>query len=166
MAFKKGNPGRPKGSKNRKLELLRSNDERLQKKILEMALSGDIGALKIVADRLWPRLRAQAEFVEIDIESDDISIRARKLFNATLTGQISADILRDLLTALYGEAKIIELAEFEERIKSLEQHHDIAPWESDYKPVQRLTDQKLLPLRGKQKRLKNETGNRKTTRLD
>ena len=153
MTFKKGNPGRPKGSRNKKLELLWSNDVRLQEKVVAMALSGDIGAMKIIADRLWPRLRAQAEFVEIDIEADDISIRARKLFNATLTGQISADILRDLLTALYGEAKIIELAEFDDRLKKLEQHRDIAPWESNHKPVKRITDEKLL-IRGTRRRLK------------
>ena len=63
MKFQKGNAGRPVGSKNKKLEFLRSHDARLQEKLLEMALAGDIGALKIIADRLWPRLSEQRQRV-------------------------------------------------------------------------------------------------------
>ena len=71
MTFKKGNAGRPKGTRNKRLELFRSHDVRLQQKLVDLALSGDIGALKIVADRIWPRLRAQRQrlFVEIDVAS-------------------------------------------------------------------------------------------------
>ena len=155
MTFKKGNPGRPQGSKNKKLEFLRSSDVQLQKKLLAMALSGDIGALKIISDRLWPKLRAQADLMEIDINSDDISERARQLFNETLTGRMSADVLRDMLGALYGEAKIIELAEFDNRLKALEQCKDMPPWEA-HEPVKYLTAEKL-PIRGNRRRLKNET---------
>ena len=152
MKFQKGNPGRPKGSRNKKLEFLRSSDERLQKKLLAMALAGDIGALKIIADRLWPRLRAEAGLISIDTTSNDLAEQGRQVIDATLSGEITTDVLRDLLASLYAQGKIVELAEFEERIRSLEQHHDIAPW--DHKPVQRLNDQEKLPMRGRTRRLK------------
>ena len=154
MTFKKGNAGRPKGSRNKKLELLRSSDVRLQKKLVAMALSGDIGALKIIADRLWPRLRAEAAHISIDVVSNDIAEQGRAIIDAALSGKITTDVGRDLLASLYAQAKIIEAAQFEARIKTLEQHHDIAPWEIESgKPEMHLVaDQEPLPIRGKNKR--------------
>ena len=154
MKFQKGNPGRPKGSRNKKLEFLRSSDVRLQKKLVAMALSGDIGALKIIADRLWPRLRAEAALISIDCKSDDLSEQGRSVIDAGLRGEISTDVLRDLLSALYAQGKIVELAEFEVRIKSLEERHELPPWGSEAsKPEMRLiTEQKKLPMRGNAKR--------------
>ena len=157
MAFQKGNAGRPVGSKNKRLALLRSSDLELQKKVLEMALAGDLGAMKVIADRIWPRLRAQAEFVKIDIESDDLAEQGRSVIDAALRGEVSADAARDLIAGLFGQAKIIELAEFEQRLKQLEQHRTAPPWEvASPKPEIRLiTDQEKLPMRGnKRKRLR------------
>ena len=157
MTFKSGQSGNPSGrkpgSKNKKLELLRSSDERLQKKVLDMAMQGDPTALKIVADRLWPRLRAQAATVSIDVASDDIAEQGRQIIDSALSGNITVDVLKDLLTALYAQAKLIELSEFEQRMQALEQRKDMPPWETNHKPVKRITDQKL-PMRGKLRRLK------------
>ena len=152
MKFQKGNPGRPKGSRNKKLEFLRSSDVRLQKKLVAMALSGDIGALKIVADRIWPKLRAQAEFVEIDVTSNDLSEQGRTIIDAGLSGKISTDVLRDLIAGLFGQAKIVELAEFEERLRKLEGHRIAPPWEVD-RPVKLINDQEKLPMRGNKRRI-------------
>ena len=153
MKFQKGNPGRPAGAKNKKLEFLRSNDEQLQRKVVAMALAGDVGALKIIADRIWPRLRAEAALISIDCKSDDLSEQGRTIIDAGLRGEISTDVLRDLLTAIYAQGKIVELAEFEGRLKALEQHRTAPPWEVD-RPVQRLKPSEKLPMRGKGKRLR------------
>ena len=157
MTFKTGKSGNPRGkrpgTRNKKLEFLRSNDERLQKKVLSMALAGDISALKIIADRLWPRLRAEAAIVSIDAKSNDLAEQGRSVIDAGLRGEITVDAGRDLLTALYAQAKIVEAAEFEDRLKELEGHRALPPWEVD-RPVQRLNEQEKLPMRGKQKRLK------------
>ena len=158
MTFKSGKSGNPRGkkpgTKNKRLELFRSHDEQLQRKVLDMALAGDISALKIVADRLWPRLRAQAEFVEIDIESDDIAEQGRAIIDAALHGKITVDVGRKLLAAFFAQAKIVEAAEFEARLNKLEEHRDIAPWEIEHRPTRLLTDQKL-PMRGKRRRKLN-----------
>ena len=118
-----------------------------------MALAGDIGALKIIADRIWPRLRAEAPPISIDCKSDDLSEQGRSVIDAGLRGEISTDVLRDLLSALFAQAKIVELAEFEDRLKELEGHRIAPPWEVD-RPVKLINDQEILPMRGKQKRLK------------
>ena len=149
MKFQKGNAGRPKGSRNKKLEFLRSSDVELQKKLLEMALDGDIGAIKIIADRLWPRLRAEAPPISLDCKSDDLSEQGRTIIDAGLRGEITTDVLRDLLAALFAQAKIMELAEFEERLKVLEEHRSAPPWERELHLV---NVQEKLPMRGKQRR--------------
>ena len=151
MKFQKGNPGRPVGSKNKKLEFLRSHDVRLQEKLLEMALAGDIGALKIIADRLWPRLRAEAAGVSIDVVSNDLAKQGRSVIDAALHGKITVDAGRDLLAALFAQAKIVEAAEFEDRLKELEGHRALPPWEAD-RPVQRLNAQEKLPMRSRTRR--------------
>ena len=154
MKFQKGNAGRPVGSRNKRLEFLRSNDVKLQQKLIAMALSGDIGALKIVADRLWPRLRAEAPLISIDATSNDLAEQGRQVIGAGLRGEISTDVLKDLLASLYAQGKIVELAEFEDRIKALERYRELPPWEVDHKPARLLTEQKLLPMRGKRRRLR------------
>ena len=151
MVFKRGNPGRPKGSKNRRLELLRSNDVKLQKKVLDLAMEGDAAALKIIADRLWPRIRAQAAAIKIDAISDNIAEQGRKIIDAALTGEVTTDVLRDLLTALYAQGKLIELTEFESRLKALEDSSEAPPWETG-SAEPKLTKSEHLPIRGKRRR--------------
>ena len=145
MTFQKGNPGRPKGSKNKRLELLRSNDVKLQKKVLDMAMDGDVAALKIIADRMWPRLRAQASPVTIDAPSDNIAEQARSAIDAALSGEITTDVLRDLLMSMYSFGRLIELTELEERLQALENRKDVLPW------VKRDSENKS-PIRRKRKR--------------
>lgn len=153
MTFQKGNPGRPKGSKNKKLELLRSNDQKLQKKVLDMAMDGDATALRIIADRLWPRLRAQASPVFIDAPSDNIAEQGRKIIDAALCGEVTADVLRDLLMALYAHGRLIELTELEQRLDALEKSKGGLPWEQRMKePLWEEDESKLLPIRGKRRR--------------
>ena len=152
MVFQPGNPGRPKGSKNKRLELLRSNDVKLQKKVLDMAMEGDVSALKIIADRLWPRLRAQPAPVSIDAASDNIAARGRTIIDAALSGEITTDVLRDLLTALYAHGKLIEISDWDERIKALEERRDVPPWESDQGNDRKLMPREKLPLRGRRRR--------------
>ena len=156
MTFKSGKSGNPRGkkpgTKNKTLQLFRSSDEQLQRKVLEMALSGDLSAMKIVADRLWPRLRAEAAVVSIDVASNDLAEQGRQIIAAALSGKITTDVLRDLLTALYAQGKIIELAEFEERLRKLEEHRTAPPWESPKPELRLVADQEKLPMRGKQRR--------------
>ena len=157
MTFKAGKSGNPRGkrpgTRNKRLALLQSKDVDLQKKLLSMALAGDISALKIIADRLWPKLRAQAEFVEIDVTSNDLSEQGRTIIDAALSGEITVDAGRDLLTAIYAQGKIVELAEFEGRLKALEQHRDLPPWESPKPELRLISDQEILPMRGNKKRI-------------
>ena len=142
------------GSKNKKLELLRSGDMALQKKVLSMALKGDISAIKIVADRIWPRLRPQAETVNVKTKSSEIVEQGQKIIDTALAGQLPVDALRDLLSALADQARLVEFSEIDNRLKVLEEHRDSPPWGTHPNPVELVADQKKLPIRGKRRRLK------------
>ena len=119
MAFKpgqSGNPaGKPKGCLNKRLELFRSSDKKLQRKVLKMALDGDVAMLKIVADRLWPRLRTEAMPVIVKTKSADIASQGAAIINAALAGKLTPDVLRDLLGALADQARLVEFSEIESR---------------------------------------------------
>lgn len=150
--FKKGqsgNPaGRPKGARDKRLALMLSNEKALQRKLMEMALGGDVAAMRIIAERLWPKLRPEALPISVKTESSDLSDQGRAIIDAALRGEITAEVLRDILTALYGQARLIELTEIEERIAALEQR-------GDAQPRAHLSEPKL-PIRGKRRRLNNE----------
>lgn len=157
MAFKPGQSGNPAGRKpgtlNKKLELLRSNDKKLQAKVLDMAMEGDVAALKIIADRLWPRIRAQAASVVIDAVGEGIADQGRKIIDAALSGEVTPDVLRDLLMALYAQGRLIELTDLEARLKVLEGLEGKPPWESS-SDAEKPVDKEKLPLRGKRRRSK------------
>src|SRR5262245_45313465 len=57
--FQRGNPGRPRGSKNRTTrlleELVAGEAEKLAQKAVELALAGNVKCLHFCLDRLLPR---------------------------------------------------------------------------------------------------------------
>jgi hypothetical protein len=149
MTFKKGqsgNPaGRPKGARDKRLSLLLSNEKKLQRKLVQMALKGDMRAMQLCADRLWPKLRPEALPIDVNANSADLSGQGRAVIDAALRGEITSEVLRDIFTALYGQARLVEMTELEERLTALEDHKGMPPWikQSDEK----------LPIRGKRRRL-------------
>src|SRR5215212_11725484 len=62
--FRPGNPGRPKGSRNRATlaveTLLEGEVEALTRKAVEMALAGDTTALRLCMDRIMPARKDRA----------------------------------------------------------------------------------------------------------
>ena len=151
--FKKGqsgNPaGRPKGARDKRLALMLSNEKALQRKLVKMALGGDVAAMRIIADRLWTRLRPEAVPVRVTTASSDLASQGAAIIDAALSGQLTPDVLRDLLSALANQARLIEFTEIEARLQALEGQEPVAPWE-------RRSDDKL-PLRGRKRRLRHES---------
>jgi hypothetical protein len=161
MAFKKGqsgNPaGRPKGSRDKRLKWMLSHERALQEKVVQDALDGNTRAMQIVADRLWPKLRSEALPIKIKTDTTDLAEQGRLIIQAALDGKIPPDVVRDVLTALYGQARLVELTELEERLAALEKSKHLAPWErrKELSPWDEEGDEaeiELLPIRGKRRR--------------
>jgi hypothetical protein len=81
--FQKGNPGRPRGSCNKATlaarQLLEGRAKAITKKCIELALQGDLIAIKLCLERLVPVVRA--ELVELEA-------RLAKLESMNSGGQI------------------------------------------------------------------------------
>ncbi len=158
MPWKKGQSGNPAGkkpgTKNKKssVPVFVEGNLALQEKTLESAMKGDPTALKVVADRLWPRLRAQMAPVQIDASTDDdVAEQGKKIIDAALSGDVTPDVLRELLMALYAHGRLIELTELDARLRALEKIDGKNPWEVSE------PEREKLPLRGKKRRRQHAT---------
>ena len=101
MTFKKGESGnaagRPKGIPNKRTQLaklLEPHAEKLIAKAVELALDGDVQALKLCLDKILPK----AAHAQIDIEIPDE-------INATNADEVKAMILR---AALEGKVSVAD----------------------------------------------------------
>jgi hypothetical protein len=74
--FAEGNPGRPRGSKNRTTviaqALLAEEESELVRKAVELAKAGDVPMLKFLLDRLLPKER----LIKIDLPRLDFADEA------------------------------------------------------------------------------------------
>jgi Family of unknown function (DUF5681) len=122
-----GNPrGRPAGSRNKSTIaaalLLEGQSEALTQKAVELALSGDPGAMRLCLERILPACRERAvEFALPPIESAADIAPAMKAVTAALA--------RGIITPGEGEAiarivdtfvRAIETSDFERRLKFVE----------------------------------------------
>jgi len=126
--FKKGvsgNPaGRPKGTRNSATllrEALQMNAEAIAERVVAAAMDGDMTAARLVIERLQPAIRARAETVEFELPEDgSLAEKADALLNACANGQIAPDVAASLIAALGNQARLIEMAELEQRLEALE----------------------------------------------
>ncbi len=121
-----GNPlGKPVGTKHRATiaaqTLLDGEVEALTRKAIDLALSGDIGALKLCLDRIIPALKPQAQAVMLDQPlPNSLTETARAFMNAAAKGQISPNIAAQLVSAVASIARVEELEDIKHRLEGLE----------------------------------------------
>ena len=122
-----GNPGgRPKGALNKSTilaqSLLDGEAEALVKKVIQLALEGDLTCLRICMQRLVPP-RKDAP-VEIDLPDISSIADIQKLFSALTAvigaGEITAPEIRTMVGLAEGIRKWLEVDELEKRISALE----------------------------------------------
>lgn len=123
---KSGNPrGRPPGSLNQTTilarTLLQGEAESLMRTVIDIALSGDMVALKICVDRLLPPCRSQSVNLRLPpIETPkDISQAYDFLWRSVGTGELSPDHLGRLLGLLDGKLRAIETTDLSQEIERI-----------------------------------------------
>ncbi len=126
--FEKGKSGNAKGRpKSMTATLLRQaiNDDMpdIINKLIELAKSGDVQAIKLVLERVCPALKPQAVPINLPFV-ESLAGQGNEIIRATMQGKIPPDIGSQLITALANQAKVIEIDELTKRIEVLEQNSE------------------------------------------
>ena len=124
---KSGNPaGRPRGALNQTTlaaqALLDGEAEQLTRKAVELALEGNMNALKLCLDRLLPPRRERALSVALPSiqRVEDLPRLTEALISAVACGELTPGEAAGLSSLAANHAKALELTELEKRITALE----------------------------------------------
>ncbi|STX37711.1 DUF5681 domain-containing protein [Legionella feeleii] len=131
--FKKGQSGNPGGKKpgtiNKRTQLgklLEPYAEDLVIKAVELALAGDVHAIKICLDRLIPKatnLPVQFEMNGIDIDSlDNLSIIGKRIMTLIASGNITPEDGQRVIGVLDAQRKFIEHVDIVRKLDELSEH--------------------------------------------
>ena len=126
-SFKPGNPGRPRGSKNKTTllieQMMDGQAEQLVQTLLKKAQSGDVACLRMVLDRLCPPRKGQP----IDVvmpplnSSQDVLSAIGSIWTALGEGRLTPDEARDLSVVVDQSIRAIELYDMIKRVTALEE---------------------------------------------
>lgn len=122
-----GNPsGRPKGALNRSSRVaaafLQGEAEALARKAVELALAGDVTALRVCLERLLPPARERAIEARLPrvVEAADLPLAVGRVLELVCDGEITPSEGTKLAELLGGWRAALELSEIEARLAVLE----------------------------------------------
>lgn len=127
--FKKGvsgNPdGKPRGTRHKAtqaaLTLLDGETEALARKAIELALNGDVMALRLCLERVAPALKSTAPLLSLDMpKPDNLTDTAKAFLHGAANGKIPPDIAASLISAVSSTARVQEHEHIKERLQALE----------------------------------------------
>ena len=125
--FQRGNPGRPLGSLNKATvacqTLLDGEAEALTRKAIELALAGNMPALRLCLERLCPPKKDRPLTVELPVIEAiaDLPHLTSAILGAVSGGELELGPAAALTSLVANHAKVLELAELEQRISALEE---------------------------------------------
>ena len=130
MPFQKGqsgNPaGRPRGSRNkasiRMQEMLEEKAEAFVNKVVELAMSGNIAALRLCLDRLVPARKNEPLSCEMPplARAADAVAAIGGIASAAVAGDVTADEAAKLAKVISLYVSTLEAHQFEHRLAQLE----------------------------------------------
>lgn len=124
--FAPGNAGKPKGARHKVTlaieALLDGEADALTRKAIEMAMAGDMQALRLCMDRLAPPRRDRpVTFTLPEIETTDDLPRATKaILEAVATGDLTPSEAAELGKLVDAHVRAIEVTDISKRLDALE----------------------------------------------
>jgi Family of unknown function (DUF5681) len=123
-----GNPaGRPKGTRHHITvlaeRLLDGEAEGLLRKAIELALAGDVAALRLLVDRILPPLRDRPvsfSLPPLSTPADAIAAMAA-IATAVSEGNLTPGEAAEISALVVNVVKAIEVAEIDARVRTLEE---------------------------------------------
>lgn len=117
-----GNPsGRPQGATSKLLALAREGALELWPKIMELARTGDMEAVKMVLACGIPKSKPVAEIEPLPTfpAEDSLTAQAKEVLRAAASGELSTDAAAALVAMLGTAARIDEISQLREQVEAL-----------------------------------------------
>lgn len=124
--FRRGNPGRPPGSKNRTTrlveQLVSDEAETITRKLIQLALDGNVRCLQLCLDRLSPQRNGRPVDFQLPAINDarDIVAAMAAVTNAVNDGGLTAEEADHLVHVLDGYVKVLTTHDLAVRVEALE----------------------------------------------
>lgn len=119
--FRKGNPGRPKGTVSKSVHLARrvtaENSEKLLKKSIELALKGDVSLLRMFTDKLLGKNLDAGVKIPVSKSPEEMTAA---LLEAMQKDGVTADDTAGMTQAVSLHLQAVELTQIIQRIEALE----------------------------------------------
>lgn len=126
--WKKGQSGNPRGRRPKglatveKLRTVLAKDlQDILDPIVEKARGGDLGAAKLILERVLPPLKAIECPVSLEAVAGSLSQQGQGILQAMASGALAPGQAAQLLGAIAAQAKIIEVDELQQRMSKLEE---------------------------------------------
>lgn len=134
MPFQKGVSGNPNGRPSsfkkaaRLRETISAHIPELLQKALELALNGDLGALKLLLDKCLPSLKPIAIDAELKLPNrQTLTASGKDILKQLNAGEMSVDTATDMLNALANFTRLAEFDDIQRRIAALEKQREQHP---------------------------------------
>ena len=126
-----GNPkGRPTGALNRATiaaqALLDGEAEALTRAAVELALQGNVQALKLCLERICPARKERPLSLALPEGAADLSRLTAAILGAVARGELETGQAAALASLVTAHGKALELTELEQRISALEKQNEHA----------------------------------------
>lgn len=124
--WKPGESGNPAGRKPGSGEVARlrasiaEHVPSMIQTLIERALSGDMGAARLMLERVIPPLKASEEAAALSLPDGTLTEQGRAVLSAVAAGDLAPGQGAALLTAIGTLARVVEVDELERRIALLE----------------------------------------------
>ena len=131
--FRPGNPGRPKGARHKTTlaieALLDGQAEKLTEKAIQMALAGDVTAMRLCLDRLAPPPKDRPIQIAMPRLAglQDMTIATAAVVDAVTSGTITPSEGEAIAKLIETHRRAVELVDLETRLTRLEQREGVRP---------------------------------------
>ena len=117
--------GKPRGARHYTTRLaealIEGEAETLVRKVIELALAGDVAALKICLDRILPTRRDRSVHFKVPVAQNGDALAAfDEIFRGLATGQLTPEEAATLAGVIESRCRVFERAELIARIETLE----------------------------------------------
>lgn len=128
--FAPGNPGRPKGARNRATltleKLMDGSVEDVAKAVIMAAKSGDTSAARLVLERIMPARKDSPVMLALPDMKDAAGLleAGNRVLEAMAGGELTPAEADAVFALIERQRRIVETVEIERRLSALEDKHD------------------------------------------